>query len=82
MFIHALLVDDSRSVLDLLKRLVEAEGSVQVTTFLGSSRSAGAARATSFDIVLTDYEMPNLDGIALIRQLRVCFRNFPTLTYR
>lgn len=70
MLTHALLVDDSRSVLDLLKRLVETEGSVQATTFLDPLEALAAARTTSFDIVLTDYEMPKMDGIALIRELR------------
>jgi putative two-component system response regulator len=57
-------------VLDLLKRLVEAEGSVRATTFLNPLEALAAARATNFDIVLTDYEMPDMDGIALIRELR------------
>jgi putative two-component system response regulator len=70
MLTHALLVDDSRSVLDLLKRLVEAEGSVQATTFLDPLEALAAARTTSFDIVLVDYEMPKMDGIALIREIR------------
>ena len=70
MLTHALLVDDSRSVLDLLKRLIEAEGQVQATTFLDPLEALAAARTADFDIVLVDYEMPRMDGIALIRELR------------
>lgn len=70
MLTHALLVDDSRSVLDLLKRLVEAVGNVQATTFRDPLDALAAAKTTSFDIVLVDYEMPGMDGIALIRELR------------
>jgi two-component system, response regulator RpfG len=33
MLTQALLVDDSRSVLDFLKRLLEADGAVQVTAY-------------------------------------------------
>jgi putative two-component system response regulator len=70
MIAKALLVDDSRSVLDLLKRLVEADGTVEAATFLDSLDALAAARTGNFDIVLVDYDMPKMDGIALIRELR------------
>ncbi len=67
---QALLVDDSRSVLDLLKRLVEHDGSVQAAAFLDPLAALAAARNYDFDIVLVDYEMPKIDGISFIRELR------------
>lgn len=70
MITQALLVDDSRSVLDLLKRLIEADGSVQAAAFLDPLEALSAAREGDFDIVLVDYEMPKMDGIAFIRELR------------
>lgn len=70
MIAKALLVDDSRSVLDLLKRLVEADGTVQAVTFLDSPEAFAAATRDTFDIVLVDYDMPKMNGIALIRELR------------
>lgn len=70
MLTQALLVDDSRSALDFLKRLIEADGLVQTTTFLDPLEALAAARERDFDIVLVDYEMPKMDGITLIRELR------------
>jgi putative two-component system response regulator len=70
MLTQALLVDDSRSVLDFLKRLIEAEGLVQTTAFLDPLQAMAAARERDFDIVLVDYEMPKMDGITFIRELR------------
>lgn len=70
MLTRALLVDDSKSALGLLKRLVEADGQVQATTFLDPIEAMAAARASDFDIVLVDYEMPKMDGITFIRELR------------
>jgi putative two-component system response regulator len=66
---RALLVDDSRSVLDFLKRLIESDG-VEVEAFIDPLEALDAAREKSFDIALVDYEMPHLDGISLIRELR------------
>jgi putative two-component system response regulator len=68
--VSALLVDDSRSVLDMLTRVIESEGTVRTVAHLDPLEALEAARNTVFDIVLVDYEMPKLDGISLIRELR------------
>jgi putative two-component system response regulator len=70
MLTQALLVDDSRSALDFLKRLIEADGLVQATAFLDPLQAIATARERDFDIVLVDYEMPKMDGITFIRELR------------
>jgi putative two-component system response regulator len=71
MLTQALLVDDSRSALDFLKRLIEADGLVQATAFSDPVQAMAAARDREFDIVLVDYEMPKMDGITFIRELRL-----------
>jgi len=70
MLTQALLVDDSRSALDFLKRLIEADGLVEATAFLDPIEAMAVARERDFDIVLVDYEMPKMDGITFIRELR------------
>ncbi|WP_027549420.1 HD domain-containing phosphohydrolase [Bradyrhizobium sp. WSM2254] len=70
MLTQALLVDDSRSVLNFLKRHIEAEGLVEATTFLDPVQALACARERVFDLVLVDYEMPHMDGISFIRTLR------------
>jgi putative two-component system response regulator len=70
MLTQALLVDDSRSVLNFLKQLIEADGNVQATAFTDPLQAMTAATAREYDIVLVDYEMPGMDGITFIRKLR------------
>ncbi|MBR0880860.1 putative two-component system response regulator [Bradyrhizobium japonicum] len=70
MLTQALLVDDSRSVLNFLKRHIEAEGLVEATTFLDPVEALACARERVFDLVLVDYEMPHMDGISFIRAFR------------
>jgi two-component system, response regulator RpfG len=70
MLTQALLVDDSRSVLNFLRRHVEAAGLVEATTFLDPMEAITCAQVRDFDLVLVDYEMPHMDGISFIRALR------------
>lgn len=70
MNIEVLLVDDSRSALDYLKRRVEALGQAHATTFTDPLQALAAARNLSIDVVLVDYEMPHMDGISFIRKFR------------
>jgi putative two-component system response regulator len=70
MLVQALVVDDSRSALDYLTRTIEAGGEVHVIAFTDPLQAVASARNLEIDIVFTDYEMPNIDGISLIRRLR------------
>jgi putative two-component system response regulator len=70
MLIQALVVDDSRSALDYLKRTIEADGQVHVIPFTEPLLALSSARNLDIDIVFADYEMPHMDGISLIRRLR------------
>ncbi|WP_027580046.1 HD domain-containing phosphohydrolase [Bradyrhizobium sp. Ai1a-2] len=70
MLTQALLVDDSRSVLDFLTRLLEADGAVQVSAYTDPLQAVTSAMQRQYDIVLVDYEMPRMDGVTFIRELR------------
>ena len=73
MLAQALLVDDSRSALDFLKRVIETDGMAQATTFQDPLQALTVAQNDNYDIVLVDYEMPGMDGISFIR----CIRKMP-----
>ncbi|MHB0770126.1 HD-GYP domain-containing protein [Bradyrhizobium sp. 5.13L] len=70
MLTQALLIDDSRSVLNFLKRHIETGGLVEATAFLDPVEALACARERVFDLVLVDYEMPHMDGISFIRTFR------------
>ena len=67
---RVLVVDDEPPQRDILQMILEAEG---YETTRRRQRAAGArdaARAQSFDVVLTDLKMPDLDGIELLAELQ------------
>jgi two-component system NtrC family response regulator len=66
---HILVVDDEKPVLELLGRLCAREGH-EVTLTSAASEALGALRTQQFDLLLTDLQLPDLDGLALVRRAR------------
>ncbi len=67
--IHVLLVDDSRVTREMMRRLLEDAGFA--VTGVGSADDAMLAlMRESVDCLVTDIEMPGVDGLDLTRRLR------------
>ena len=63
-----LLVDDDRLVLESVRAALEANGH-QVWVTESAERALRLALALEPDVVVTDYRMPAIDGLSLIREL-------------
>lgn len=64
-----LAVDDSGSLRQMLVFSLKASG-YQVVEAVDGKDGLEKAKLQSFDLVLTDQNMPNMDGLTLIRSLR------------
>ncbi len=64
-----LAVDDQRVMRELVKSVLEGEGH-QVLIAEDGVEAMSIARENSFDLVLTDINMPNMNGISLVSKLR------------
>jgi two-component system, chemotaxis family, chemotaxis protein CheY len=75
-----LAVDDSPSMRELVKHTLSTAG-FDVSQAEDGVEALKLARTQSFDLVLADVNMPNLDGISLIRALRAeaPYRHTPIL---
>ncbi len=69
--VHVLLVDDSDINLDVGRRLLEKEGA-RVRTCVHGGEAVAMLRgdATSFDVVLMDIQMPEMDGFEATKVIR------------
>ncbi len=75
-----LAVDDSGSLRQMLGFALRS-GGYEVTDAVDGDDGLGKATATRFDLVLTDQNMPKMDGLTLIRSLRAlpAYRSVPIL---
>ncbi len=67
--VRVLLVDDSRVTREMLRRLL-ADGGVAVTAVGSAAEALDRLREAHFDCLVTDIEMPAMDGLELTRRLR------------
>ena len=68
---RVLLVDDNRDGL-VVRTLLLEEAGFQVQAAACADEALGLFSSTRFDVVVTDYRMPGMNGAELIQQLRAC----------
>jgi two-component system chemotaxis response regulator CheY len=64
-----LIVDDSRVVRDMVRGALETD-SHQVVEAADGCEALAVADGANPDLVITDVNMPEMDGLSLIRELR------------
>ena len=65
----ALIAEDDRALADILRIALNRLG-MDVTVAHDGHRALTLARNTAFDLIVTDYQMPKLDGEQLLREIR------------
>ncbi len=73
-----LLVDDNRNGLAIRKALLEEDGH-RVTPVESPLAAVELFRNGPYDLVITDYRMPEMDGIELIARIRKMDSKVPVL---
>jgi PAS domain S-box-containing protein len=66
---RVLVVDDDPDALDLFARLLQRAGA-EVRTAASARDALDAMHAAAFDVVLSDIEMPDEDGMAFLQRVR------------
>jgi two-component system chemotaxis response regulator CheY len=65
-----LVVDDSGTMRKIIIRSLLAEGFTDVVEAADGNEGLAAFQAGQFDLVMTDWNMPNKSGIELTREIR------------
>lgn len=69
--IRVLLVDEDESVLELTETFLQREdGAIDVTAVSSVSEALSIVEGAEFDAVVSDYKMPEMDGVSLASAVR------------
>lgn len=77
---HVMTVDDSKTMRDMITFTLRGAG-FQVSEAEDGQKALQMLRSTKVDLVITDLNMPKLDGVGLIKSLRAdpTYRSVPIL---
>ena len=65
-----IIVDDEEMVLTSLNSFLSLETEYQVKTFTSVNKALNFVRANDVDLVVSDYLMPEMDGISFLTQVK------------
>jgi len=68
--ISVLYVDDEPALLELTRLFLERYGNYSVDTAISALDALDMMKAAPYDAIISDYQMPVMDGIALLKHLR------------
>lgn len=76
--LHALVVDDSEGPRRSVVALLKARG-IRATLAASGADAIARLSAGSFDLLLTDFQMPGMNGIELLEWARDHYRDLPAV---
>lgn len=68
--ISILYVDDEPELLGLCKVFLEQAGEFRVTPVASAQESLDLLSTTSYDAIISDYQMPDIDGLEFLKRVR------------
>ena len=76
-----LYVDDEPGLLELGKLFLESTGEFEVTTALSADDGLGQLAQQDFDAIVSDFQMPVMDGIEFLKRVRKSFGSIPFVLF-
>lgn len=76
-----LLLDDEEIIRDLFSKLFSRDGRFHLDTVADGNEGLRALTEATYDLVITDLQMPNLAGIPFIRKLKQKYPNLPFMVF-
>jgi len=79
--ISVLYVDDEPVLLEIGKVYLERSGQCQVDTLASAPAGLEVLKTRMYDAVVSDYQMPGMDGIAFLRIVRATWPTLPFIIF-
>ncbi len=79
--ISVLYVDDETALLEVCKFFLERTGEFSVSTECSSPKALDAVRDGRYDAIVSDYQMPEMDGIEFLKKVRESGNSIPFIIF-
>ena len=79
--INILYVDDEPDLLDVGKLFLEGSGDIEVGTVSSAEEALGLLKEGNYDVIVSDYLMPGMDGISFLKTLRAESNDIPFILF-
>lgn len=79
--IRVLHLDDEPIILDITRLYLERTGKIQVDTVCEAKEALRLLATYRYDAVISDYEMPVMDGIEFLKEVRECGYDLPFILF-
>jgi PAS domain S-box-containing protein len=79
--ISVLLVDDEPALLDIAQIFLEKTGTFAADTCPSGSQALAMVSEKPYDVIVSDYEMPGMNGIQLLKELKTCNNLTPFIIF-
>jgi len=67
---RVLLVDDDEAFLEISKQILQQENNYQIDTATSVDQATQKLKTKTFDVVVSDYEMPQKTGLDLLTHIK------------
>ena len=79
--ISVLYVDDEPDLLEIGKLFLEDMGDFRVTTEESAHNALARLEKTACDAIVSDYQMPEMDGLSFLKQVRAHYPDLPFILF-
>lgn len=78
---RVLFIDDEPAIADIGKAFLEESGEFEVTAALSVTDAIPLLEEGNFHAIISDYDMPDQDGIEFLTMVRARFGNIPFILF-
>jgi PAS domain S-box-containing protein len=79
--ISVLLIEDDCNLLMITRDYLSKKGTISVHTAISAGEALELLRTRNYDAIVSDYQMPDMDGIELLKYLRASGNDIPFIIF-